>query len=108
MTRKVAQQYIMQTVAGLLIAALSQIYSDGTEQEWEQKYIKMYRFFEERNVNLLKIVKKKKNKYSQRNYSCLKNFNITKEYSLCNGRLETLLDRKIPFIEGSGDKHINY
>lgn len=59
MTRKVAQQYIMQTVAGLLIAALSQIYSDGTEQEWEQKYIKMYRFFEERNVNLLKIVKKK-------------------------------------------------
>lgn len=45
MTRKVAQQYIMQTVAGLLIALLSQIYSDGTEQEWEQKYMKNVQIF---------------------------------------------------------------
>lgn len=45
LTREVAQQYTMQTVAWLLIALFSQIYSAGTEQQWEQKYMKNVQIF---------------------------------------------------------------
>lgn len=69
-------------------------------------YEKCTEFFEKRNVNLFKIVKKKTS--TAKKTIVVKNFNTIKEYSLCNGRLEMLLDGKNPFIEGSGDKHINY
>lgn len=75
--------------------------TNGNRNIW-----KMYRFFEERNVHLFKIVKKKPS--TAKETIVVKIFNTIKEYSLCNGRLETLLDGKNPFIEGSGDKHINY
>lgn len=96
----------MQTVAWLFTALLSQIYSDGTEQKWEQKYMKnVQNFLRKEMWTCLRLWKKKQ--VQPKKTIVVKNFNTIKEYSLCNGRLEMLLDGKNPFIEGSGDKHIN-